>query len=126
MHSSITALAVVPTQLGHTIVDCIIYYPGLAASPEQYLNYSLDEDNCMLNASCTANVNEVCAISYYSVSSSNSMTSMNQNESVILDLNKAVSYFFEFTGTYQNIRILLKANYSNCKLLLFFFLLHEL
>ena len=71
----------------------------------------------MLNASCAANVNEVCAIRSSSVLSSNLMTSMNQNESVILDLNKAVSYFFEFTATYQNIRILLKANYSNCKLL---------
>ena len=73
----------------------------------------------MLNASCAANVNEVCAIRSSSVLSSNLMTSMNQNESVILDLNKAVSYFFEFTATYQNIRISLKANYSNCKLLLF-------
>ncbi len=78
----------------------------------------------MLNASCAANVNEVCAIRSSSVLSSNLMTSMNQNESVILDLSKAVSYFFEFTTTYHNIRILLKADYSNCKLI--FFSLHEL
>ena len=71
----------------------------------------------MLNASCAANVNEVCAISSSSDSSSILMTSMNQSfDSTILDLTEASSYGeFEFNATYQGIKISLKVNYSNCK-----------
>ncbi len=70
----------------------------------------------MLNASCAANVNEVCAISSSSNSSNILMTSMNQNfDSVILDLKEASSYCIEFNATSEDIKITLKVNYSNCK-----------
>ncbi len=77
------------------------------------MNYSLTEENCMLNVSCSAMINETCSINL----TSNTFNKMIENSVYyILNLSQVEMYLFEFNATYEDLKISTRTSYSNSKL----------
>ena len=79
------------------------------------MNYSLTEDDCMLNVSCSAMINETCSINF-TPDTSNIMRNKMMENSVMLDLSQVEMYLFEFNATYEDLKISTRTSYSNSKL----------
>ncbi len=81
------------------------------------MNYSLNEENCMLNVSCSAMINEACNIHYNSETSDIMRNELIESSVYyILDLNQVEIYWFEFNATYEDLKISTRTSYSKSKL----------
>ncbi len=90
----------------------------LGSSLSNYMNYSLNEEKCMLNVCCSAMINETCSI-YFTSDTSNIMRNetIENSDYITLDLNQVEIYWFELNATYKDLKISIKTNHSfKCKI----------